>query len=80
MCPEIDNPPSCEICAVIHFLHTKNMSAVENHHELCMAAYGQNVMSEETVRQWCRMSKGEQVNKCSQQRAKCRQTPMQELK
>jgi hypothetical protein len=46
----IDNPASCEICAVICFLHAKNMSEVEIHHELCVAVYGQNVMSEGTVR------------------------------
>jgi hypothetical protein len=55
-CPVIDNPESCEICAVIHFLHTKNMSAVEIYRELCIV-YGQNVMSERTVRQWHRMLK-----------------------
>jgi hypothetical protein len=35
---------------------TIKTSAVEIHHELC-AVYGQNVMSEETVRRWCRMFK-----------------------
>jgi hypothetical protein len=30
---------------------------VEIHHEL-LAVYGQNIMSEGTVRQWCRMFKG----------------------
>jgi hypothetical protein len=45
----IDNPASCEILSVVCFLHAKNMSAVEIHHEL-LAVYGQNVMSEGTVR------------------------------
>jgi hypothetical protein len=58
MCPAIDNPASCKICAAIHFLHAKNMSAAEIHHELC-ALYGQNVTSEGTVRQWLRMFKDE---------------------
>jgi hypothetical protein len=49
MCPVIDNPASCEIRAVICFLHAKNMSAAGIHHKLC-AVYGQNVMSEGTVR------------------------------
>jgi hypothetical protein len=49
-CPAIDNPASCKICAVIRFLHAKNMSVAEIHRELC-AAYSQNVMSEGTVRQ-----------------------------
>jgi hypothetical protein len=57
MCPATDNPTTREIRAVICFLHTRNMSAAEIHHELCMTFYGQNVMSEETVRQWCRMFK-----------------------
>jgi hypothetical protein len=53
----IDNPTSWDIHAVICFLHTKNMSAAEIHHELYMVVYGQNVMSEETERQCCRMLK-----------------------
>jgi hypothetical protein len=64
MFPAIDNPTSIEICAVIHFLHTKNMSAVEIHCELC-AVYDQNVMSEGTIRQWCKMFKDGLANKCS---------------
>jgi hypothetical protein len=51
MCPAIDNPTSCEIRAVIRFLHAKNKSAAEIYRELCAAVYGQNVMSEGTVRQ-----------------------------
>jgi transposase len=62
MCPAIDNPTSCQIHDVIHFLHTKNMSAAETHGELCVAAYNQNVMSEETVRQWCRVFKDGRTN------------------
>jgi hypothetical protein len=53
MCPIIDNPASREIHAIC-FLHTKNMSAVELHRELCVI-YGQNVMNEGTLRQWGRM-------------------------
>jgi hypothetical protein len=53
-CPAIDNPTSCEIHAIIRFLHTKSMTSADIHRELC-AIYGQNVMSEGTVRQWCRM-------------------------
>jgi hypothetical protein len=60
MRPVIDNPASCEIRAVIRFLNGKNMSAAEIHHELCVF-YGQNVMSEGTVRQWCRMFKDGQT-------------------
>jgi hypothetical protein len=56
MCPVIDNPASCEIRVVICFLHAKNVNAAEIHCELC-AVYGQNLMSEGPVRQWCRMFK-----------------------
>jgi hypothetical protein len=56
MCPVIDNPTSCEIYAVICFLHAKITSAAEMQCELC-TVYSQNLMSEGTVRQWCRMFK-----------------------
>jgi transposase len=68
MCPVIDNPASCEIRAVICFPHTKNMSAAEIHHELC-TVYGQNVMSEGTVRQWCEMFKDGQTNVHEEERS-----------
>jgi hypothetical protein len=61
MCPAIDNPTRCEIHAVIFFLHTKNMSTAEIHYELC-SVYGQIIMSERTVRQWCRMFKVGRTN------------------
>jgi hypothetical protein len=54
VCHAIDNPTSCKICVVIHFLHTKNMSAAEIHCVLC-AVYSQNVMTNGTLRQWCKM-------------------------
>jgi transposase len=68
MCPAIDNTTSCEIRTIICFLHTKNMSAAEIHCELC-AAYGQNVMSEETVRQWCRMFEDGQTDVHDEERS-----------
>jgi hypothetical protein len=51
MSPATDNPTSREICIVIRFLHVINMSATEIHRELCVTIYGQNVMSEGSVRQ-----------------------------
>jgi hypothetical protein len=48
-CPVIDNPTSCEFCAVILVLHAKNVSATEIHRELYVV-YSQNVTSEGTVR------------------------------
>jgi hypothetical protein len=50
MCPAIDNAASCEIRALIRFLHAKNMSAADIHREL-YTVYGQNIMSERTSRQ-----------------------------
>jgi transposase len=50
----VDNRASCEIRVFIRFIHAKNMSTAEIHRELC-AVNGQNVVSEGTVRQWCRM-------------------------
>jgi hypothetical protein len=64
MCLATDNPTSCEIRAVVRFLYPKNMSASEIHRELC-AVYGQTVMSEGTVRKWCRMFKDGRPKKCS---------------
>jgi hypothetical protein len=61
MCPVIDNPASWEIRVVIRFLHAKNKSSAEILSELC-SIYGQNVMSEGTVRQWCRMFKDGRTN------------------
>jgi hypothetical protein len=67
-CPAIYNPASCEIRAVIRFLQNTKSSAEEIHRELC-AVYGQNIMSEETARRWCRMFKDWRANKCSRWRA-----------
>jgi hypothetical protein len=67
MCPVIDNLASCKILAVIRFLHSKNMVAMEIHREL-FAVYGQNVMNEETVRQRCRMFKDGQTNVHNEER------------
>jgi hypothetical protein len=62
MCPVIGNTASCEIRSVIRFLHAKNMSAPVIHRQLCEAVYGQNVMREGTVSQWCRMCKDKRTN------------------
>jgi hypothetical protein len=55
-------PPACEIRSVICFLHAKSMSAAEIHRELCATFYSQNVMSEGTARQRCRMFKDGRIN------------------
>jgi hypothetical protein len=66
----IANPASCEIRAVIRFLHAKNLSAVEIRCEIC-AVCGQNtsIMSEGTVRQWCRMFTDGRTNVHDQERS-----------
>jgi len=43
----------CEVRAVICFLHTEGQSAAEIHHRLCHV-YGDNVMGDICVREWCR--------------------------
>jgi hypothetical protein len=68
MCPAIDNPASCEMRAVICFLHVRNMSATEINHALCVV-YGQTVMSEGTVRQGCRMFKDGRTNVDDEERS-----------
>jgi hypothetical protein len=68
MCPTIDNPASCEIRVLIHFLHYKNRSAAEIHRELC-AIYGQNVTSEGTVKQRRRIFKDGRKNVHDEERS-----------
>jgi hypothetical protein len=50
--PVRNNPDSCEILALIHFIQAKNMIAAEIYRELYAAVYGRNAMNEATVRQW----------------------------
>jgi hypothetical protein len=69
MWPAIDNPASCEIRSPVRFLHAKITSAAEIHCELCTAVYGQNVMREETVRQWRRTFKDERTNVHEEERS-----------
>jgi hypothetical protein len=59
---ETDNPISCEIHAVIHFLGSKNTSALEIHHELCAATCSENAMVKELYNNGVECSKiGEQM-------------------
>jgi len=46
-------PASCEVRAVIRFLHAEGQSAAEIHRRLCRV-YGDTVMSDSCVREWCR--------------------------
>jgi hypothetical protein len=61
MCPVIDSPASCKFHTVIRVCLAKNMNAVDIHHELCVV-YGQNVVNEGTLRQWCSMFKDGRTN------------------
>jgi len=49
----IATPASCEVRAVIRFHHAEGQSAAEIHRRLCHV-YGDNVMSDGCVREWCR--------------------------
>jgi hypothetical protein len=46
-------PASYEVWAVISFLHAEEQSMAEIHNRLCRV-YGDNVMSNSCVREWCR--------------------------
>ena len=46
-------PASCKVRAVIRFLHAEGQSAAKIHRRLCRV-YGNNVMSDSCVREWCR--------------------------
>jgi len=46
-------PASCEVRAVIRFLHAEGQSAAKIYRRLCHL-YGDNVMSDSSVREWCR--------------------------
>ena len=46
-------PASCEVCAVIRFLHAEGQSVAEIRRRLCHV-YGDTVMSDNCVREWCR--------------------------
>jgi transposase len=67
MRPAIDNPARCEIRAVIRYILAKK-GVAEIDRELIAAVYGQNVMSEGTVRQWCRMFKDRRTNVHNEER------------
>jgi len=49
----IAEPVSCEVRAVNRFLHAEGQRAAEIPCPLCRV-YGDNVMSDSSVREWCR--------------------------
>jgi hypothetical protein len=48
-------PASCEARAVIGFLHAEGQNVADIHRRL-YRVYGDNVMSDSCVREWCRNS------------------------
>jgi hypothetical protein len=51
----ITTPSSCELRAVIRFLHAEGQSMAEIHHRVCFVhIYGDNVTSDSCMREWCR--------------------------
>jgi len=51
----------CEIRSVIHFLNARNVLPSEIHHQICQA-YGDNAMSDGTIRKWVWMFNEGQEN------------------
>ena len=68
MCAAIENPASCEVRSVIRFLLVENHRPIEIHRQLCKV-YGNNVMSEGGVRQWCVMFKNGRTNVHDEERS-----------
>jgi len=68
MCAAIENPASCEVRSVIRFLLMENHRPIEIHRQLCKV-YGNNVMSEGRVRQWCIMFKTGRTNVHDEERS-----------
>jgi len=50
----IEGAADCEIRSVIWFLNARNVLPSEIHHHICQV-YGDNAMSDGTVRKWVRM-------------------------
>ena len=68
MCAAIENPASYEVPSVIRFMLVENHTPIEIHRQLCKV-YGNNVMSEGGVRQWCIMFKNARTNMHDEERS-----------
>ena len=68
MCAAIENPSSCEVRSVIRFLLVENHKPIEIHRQLCKV-YGNGVMSEGGVRQWCIILKNGRTNVHDEERS-----------
>jgi len=54
MFKKIENPASCEMQSVIHFLNAKNMTLAEIHCQIC-EMYGEHAMSSSMVWRWVQL-------------------------
>jgi len=54
MFKKIENPTTCEMRSVIHFLNAKNVKPGEIHHQLC-DVYGHHAMSSSVVQSWVQL-------------------------
>lgn len=68
MCAAIENPASCEVRSVIRFLLAKNHKPIEIYRQLCKV-YGNNVITEGGVRQWCIRFKSGRTNVHDEERS-----------
>ena len=57
----IDAPAKCELRSVIHFLQAEGPSAAEIHRRM-NKVYGENFMSDGSVREWCSKFKEGRTN------------------
>jgi hypothetical protein len=61
VCPAFDNLANCKIVLLLTFIHVKYANVAEIHCDLCAAVYGQKVLSEGSVRQWCSVKDGRTI-------------------
>ena len=61
MATTIEIPFNCEIQSVIRFLQAEGYSAAEIHQRLCNV-YGDNVLSDGSIREWCQKFKEGRVD------------------
>lgn len=55
------SPAACEVQSVIRFLQAKGNGAVQIHRRLCVV-YGNTVMSDDSVHDWCRQFKNRRTD------------------
>lgn len=68
MCAAIENPATCEVRSVIRFLLAKKNKPIEIYRQLC-EVYGNDVITEGGVRQWCIRLKNGRTNVHDEERS-----------